>query len=271
MKNVNLSQKLTESGLMLALATILSVLKIAELPYGGSITFASMLPLIILSYRYGIGWGLLSGFVYGLIQMALGLNAVSYATTIVAAGAIIVLDYLLAFMTTALGGVTRGMRNGASALGLASALVCVLRYGFHVVSGCTVWAGLSIPTADAFVYSLIYNATYMIPETIVTVAAAVYIGSLIDFSAPKLMAVKHEKTPTAAAVLSAVMGLVILLAVDAAAVMVFPHLQNAQTGTFDITGIANANLTAVLIVIGCAAVAVIALGAVRRSVIRRAA
>ena len=62
MKNVKLSQKLTESGLLLALAVILSVLKIIDLPYGGSITLASMLPLIILSYRYGFTWGLLSGF-----------------------------------------------------------------------------------------------------------------------------------------------------------------------------------------------------------------
>lgn len=57
----NKTRRLIETAVMLALATVLSVLKIAELPYGGSVTFASMLPLAIIAYRYGAGWGLLSG------------------------------------------------------------------------------------------------------------------------------------------------------------------------------------------------------------------
>ena len=64
MKNVKLLQKLTESAIMIALATILSLVKVIDMPYGGSVTFASMLPLIIIAYRYGFSWGALTGIVY---------------------------------------------------------------------------------------------------------------------------------------------------------------------------------------------------------------
>ena len=50
--------RLTESAIMLAFATVLSLVKIVDLPYGGSITACSMLPILIIAYRYGTGWGL---------------------------------------------------------------------------------------------------------------------------------------------------------------------------------------------------------------------
>lgn len=61
------------------------------------------------------------------------------------------------------------------------AVLCgVLRYICHVISGCTVWAGLSIPTQAALLYSLAYNATYMVPETLVTVLGAWYLSRVLD-------------------------------------------------------------------------------------------
>ena len=248
MKSVKLTQKLTESSIMLALAVILSILKVAELPYGGSITLASMLPMIIISYRYGFGWGSLTGFVYALIQMLFGLKNLSYATSVVAAIAIILLDYIFAFMATCLGALFRNMKKAPVAFGCAAFTVCLVRYIFHVISGCTVWAGLSIPTTDAFFYSLIYNATYMLPETIVTILAAVYISSLLDFSSPRLSAVKTERLPLYAHILNAVSGFLFVAALATAVVMIFPHLQNAETGEFDITGIATVNSSVILII-----------------------
>ncbi|MGN1206732.1 MAG: energy-coupled thiamine transporter ThiT, partial [Eubacteriales bacterium] len=58
------TRKLVESALMIALATVLSLLKLADLPYGGSVTLASMLPIILISYRNGLGWGLGTGLAY---------------------------------------------------------------------------------------------------------------------------------------------------------------------------------------------------------------
>ena len=68
------TRKLIEASLMIAVATVLSLLKILDLPYGGSVTLASMLPIVIIACRNGVGWGLASGAVYGAIQQLLGLD-----------------------------------------------------------------------------------------------------------------------------------------------------------------------------------------------------
>ena len=270
MKNVKLSQKLTESGLMLALTTILSVLAIAKLPYGGSITFASMLPMTIIAYRYGFTWGLLTGATYGLIQMLLGMDTLSYATSVTAVIAIILLDYIFAFMSTALGGLFRKSSNQVAALTNATLLVCIVRYLFHVISGCTVWAGLSIPTADALIYSIIYNATYMLPEMIITCVAAVYLGSSLDFRTKQLTAAeKGAKAPKPVGILTAVSGLLILGAVAAIVALVFPHLQDAETGSFNIEGINQVNNTLILSIIGGVLLGVIIMYLISKSIINK--
>lgn len=270
MKNVKLSQKLTESALMLALTTILSIVPLIELPYGGSITAASMVPMVIIAYRYGFRWGLLTGAAYGLIQLLFGLKNLSYATSAVAAIAIILLDYLFAFMSTAFAGFFRKSRSQASGLVCATLVVCAVRYLFHVISGCTVWAGLSIPTADALLYSLIYNATYLLPETIINAIAALYLGSALCFTKPRLtMAQKSQGVPRPARILSAAGGLIILGALTAVVVMVFSQLQNPDTGEFNIQGIQSVNLPVVLEIVGATAVIVAVLAVIRISLIRR--
>ena len=270
MDKVKLSQKLTESGIMMALATILSIFKLVELPYGGSITFAAMLPIIIIAYRYGFRWGLLSGATYGLIQMLLGMKNLSYATSAAAVIAIILLDYMLAFAATSLGGLFRKMKEPAAALGVSALVVCAVRFLFHVISGCTVWAGLSIPTTDALLYSLVYNVTYMLPETIITVMAAVYLANVLEFRYPRLAPAKKNSSASDIA-LAAAAGLTAVGALAAVMAIVFFRLQNAETGEFDITGINNVNFTVILIIAAAAAAVIIALLAIRSALNKRAA
>ena len=186
MNNTTGSKKITEASVMLATATVLSLARLIELPYGGSVTIACMLPIIIVAYRHGLKWGLLTGLSFGVIQQLLGLNTLSYATTWQAVVAIIILDYLVAFMVAGFGGIFKKHMSQPLALLFGSLFICILRYICHVITGCTVWAGLSIPTSDAFIYSLSYNATYMIPETIVTFLIAYYVGSILDFNAETL-------------------------------------------------------------------------------------
>ena len=107
MKQTMQTRKMVEASLFIALGTVLSILKIAELPYGGSITLASMLPILLLSYRHGVRWGLGGGLVYGVLQQLLGLNNLSYFTTWQSVLAIIFLDYVLAFAVVGLGGIFR--------------------------------------------------------------------------------------------------------------------------------------------------------------------
>ncbi len=233
------TRRLVEASLLVALATVLSILKIAELPYGGSITLASMFPILLLSYRHGMRWGLGGGLVYGVLQQLLGLNNLSYFTTWQSILAIIFLDYIIAFAVVGLGGIFRRVvDNQALSLGTGAAFVCVLRYLCHVVSGATVWAGLSIPDGAALAYSLIYNATYMIPETIVLVAVAYYMGTLLDFRRDQPVRLVREKLSPEANVLSLLAGVFALIGVVVDVSLIFPHLQNAETGEFDVTGLA---------------------------------
>ena len=99
--------RLVESALFVAIATVLSILPLLELPYGGSVTVCSALPLLIISYRYGCKWGVFTGVVYGILQMLLGMKNVMYFTTPLSIAAVIVLDYLFAFAVLGFGGIFR--------------------------------------------------------------------------------------------------------------------------------------------------------------------
>lgn len=239
MKQTMRTRKLVEASLLVALATVLSVLKIAELPYGGSITLASMFPILLLSYRHGVRWGLGGGLVYGVLQQLLGLNNLSYFTTWQSILAIIFLDYIIAFAVVGLGGLfRRTVQRQNLSLGVGALFVCVLRYACHVLSGATVWAGLSIPDGAALAYSLIYNATYMIPETVVLVAVAYYLGSLLDFRRDQpVRLVREQNAPAEVGVLSLLAGVFALVGVVVDVSLIFPRLQNGETGEFDITGL----------------------------------
>ena len=239
-KNISKTRMLTEAAIMLAFATTLSIVKILELPYGGSVTVACMLPIIIIAYRHGVKFGLITAFVFGVIQQIIGLKTLSYVTTWQSVVAVIALDYIIAFTVIGLGGVFRKMSSQANGLMLGTLLVCALRFICHVISGATVWAGLSIPTNAALIYSIGYNATYMVPETIVTASAAYYIGSILDFRGDYITNLKKEGK-AGIPVLNWISGLIIVGAIIFVAVNVFMHLQNGESGEFDATGFASVN------------------------------
>ena len=243
---------LTESAVMIAFATVLSIVKIVDMPYGGSVTACSMLPLLIIAYRYGTRWGLLTSFTYGVIQMFLGMDNLSYATSFWAAIAIILLDYFVAFVVLGLGGIFRKItKTQGQALCVASVVTGFLRYLCHTISGCTVWAGMALPTKDALIYSLSYNLTYMLPEIIVLATGAVLVSRLLDFSQTDIKRIVVRKTTSVAAVvLSAVADVALVVSVIVSVVFIAPYLQ-AEDGTFILKGILLVNWTPVLIALGC--------------------
>lgn len=243
---------LTESAVMIAFATVLSIVKIVDMPYGGSVTACSMLPLLIIAYRYGTRWGLLTSFTYGVIQMFLGMDNLSYATSFWAAIAIILLDYFVAFVVLGLGGIFRKItKTQGQALCVASVVTGFLRYLCHTISGCTVWAGMALPTKDALIYSLSYNLTYMLPEIIVLATGAVLVSRLLDFSQTDIKRIVVRKTTSVAAVvLSAVADVALVVSVIVSVVFIAPYLQ-AEDSTFILKGILLVNWTPVLIALGC--------------------
>lgn len=230
---------LVESAVMIALATVLSLLKLAELPAGGSVTFASMLPIVLISYRHGVKYGLAAGTVYGVIQQLLGLKNLSFVTGFASVLAVILLDYVIAFAVLGLGGCFRksGMRQSL-ALVSGAALASVLRYLCHVLSGATVWAGLSIPTEAVLIGSLSYNATYMIPETLILLLVLFYLSEAMDFSAATPRRIAKAKTASTGAFAAVLVGGVFLLAAAVYDVIViFSALQ--ITGAIALSGLAS--------------------------------
>ncbi len=263
------TKRLVESAIMLTLAAILSVLKIVELPAGGSITIASMLPIVIIAYRYGTAWGLGIGLIYGVIQQLFGLDNLSYFTTWQSIVAVILLDYIIAFAVIGLSGIFRNkIKNQATAMMLGALLVCILRYICHVLSGATVWKGLSIPTSAALTYSVIYNATYMIPETIVLLVATCYIGSVLDFRAELPVRFKPNQQKTVLPWIPVVSGLLIAAATIFDTASVFAHLSNTD-GYFDITQISEVNWVYVIAVTGVTVVISAVLLIIRQQQIRK--
>ncbi len=162
---------LTEGAILLALAVVLNYLSgiiFASLPQGGSVTLA-MFPLLLYVHRWGLGRGLLICFAYGLLDMLLGKG---YAW----GWQSILLDYLVAYTALAVGGFFRGKAWGIfPTIGLG----CLGRFVVHHISGVTLYRiieptgiqGLGVFT-NPHVYSLVYNATYMIPNMLIALAIA---------------------------------------------------------------------------------------------------
>ena len=258
----NSTKRLVEASVMVAFATVLSMLKLIDLPYGGSVTAASMLPIVIIAYRHGTGAGLLSGLVYATIQQLLGLNTLSYVTGWQSMVAVIMLDYILAFTLIGFGGIFKGKLSRVSGnagtrqsaeLVFGLVFVCIFRYVCHTVAGATVWAGLSIPTEAALIYSVGYNATYMIPETIVTSLVAAWLGSVLDLS--KATPTRFV-TPTSASadrggaceVLPRFITLIAIITVAIDTLLLAPYFQNSESGALDFSGLGSAPWLAVAII-----------------------
>lgn len=180
MRNKNV-EKLVTSAIMIALATILSMIKIWEMPMGGSVTAFSMLPICVIGYRYGLKHGLFVGFVHGLLQLLLGvggLRGLSIGTVI---GAIF-LDYLIAFSVLGFAGIFRNSKKLSQPISLAlgCGLAGILRFLCHFASGYFLWAIWAEKVGwAAVVYSFQYNITYMGAETLFTVIAAAVLGAAL--------------------------------------------------------------------------------------------
>ena len=170
------TRMLVEGAVMIALGTVLSLIKVFELPWGGSITLLSMLPVCLFGIKYGVGKGLAVSFVYALLQMFLSLGQVmSWGLTTGTLFACLFLDYLLAFTVIGFAGIFRkkGMAGGLG--GIVFALL--LRLAVHFVSGVVIWHSAGklwdgFDTSNTYIYSLLYNGFYMVPEIVFTVIGA---------------------------------------------------------------------------------------------------
>ena len=177
-KSYSKTRVLVECALMVAIGTVLANIKIFTMPNGGSVTLLSMLPFVLVSFRHGVKWGLFTGLVNGCLQMLLGFWAPPTPTFIYFLGEIL-LDYLVAFTPLGLAGLFKGKKWG---IFVGTVVGCLGRFVVHYISGVTIYKILA-PTefmkwtfTSPSAYSLVYNGSYMLPNTIIAlvIAAVLY-------------------------------------------------------------------------------------------------
>ena len=173
---------LTEGGICVALSIALSYLKIPIMAgfggFGGSIDFV-MIPLIVFAVRWGAGWGIGAGLVFGTLKYFLASGgAISWVS--------IIFDYAVAYAFVGLAGL---FRRKYGLLPVAALVGCFARFIIHFISGMTVYAQympeefMGYTGMTPFFYSLLYNGTYMLPNTaiaIVVCAALIPVIPRID-------------------------------------------------------------------------------------------
>ncbi|MBQ8909437.1 MAG: energy-coupled thiamine transporter ThiT [Oscillospiraceae bacterium] len=205
------TKRITESAMLLAMAIVLELISktfIPEQTFGGQITIVSMLPVLLISYRHGMKWGFVASFTYALLEMALGAKTVSSAflpgffgddAMIVNAIAMCLLDYIVAYTVLALAGIFRNRIQKPGVSLMAGSLVALgARYLTHILSGYILFASWAeyyftqdgfpawgaklveslSPVGLGWVYSIVYNGMYMIPEMVFTAIVALVIARI---------------------------------------------------------------------------------------------
>ena len=209
------TKRITESAMLIAVAIVLELLSklfIPEQAFGGQITVVSMLPIVLISYRHGMKWGLVASFTYALLEMALGAKTVgaAFLPGFFGDGAMIgnailmcLLDYILAYTLLALGGLFRDrIAHPGISLMCGSLVALLARFAAHILSGYILFSGWAewyftqegfpawgaelvaavSPGALGWIYSAVYNGMYMVPEILFTALA-----SLIIARVPKIV------------------------------------------------------------------------------------
>lgn len=140
-------------GLVLALTVVLHTLRLYHMPQGGSVTLGAMIPLLLIAFRYGPVGGYLAGFVYGLINLIQEpyiLHPVQ-----------VLFDYPLPYMALGLAGYFKERILLGAIVGVCGRFIC------HFISGVVFFASYAPPGVSPYWYSMVFNATYLIPELMI--------------------------------------------------------------------------------------------------------
>ncbi len=157
---------LTYGALCMAMSFVLSYIKLWSMPLGGSVTLASMLPLLWYSNKFGVKNGLIAGAAYGLLQLIQKPEIYHWVQ--------VLLDYPLAFMMLGLAGSVKNLQLG-SIIGVAGRWVC------HILSGAIFFAEW-VPEgwSNAWVYSAAYNGAYLLVDLIICLVLSFILAKALD-------------------------------------------------------------------------------------------
>ena len=152
------TQKITLIGISIALATVLQFITILKLPQGGSVTAGSMVPIILIALFYGPEVGFLTGFLFGIINFVMNPIALHPVQ--------VLFDYPLPFMAIGIVGYFKSRNTKGILLGVVLAMLA--RFACHFISGVVFFGSYAPKGTSVYLYSLLYNGSYMSVETIVT-------------------------------------------------------------------------------------------------------
>ena len=181
MKSQKSINALAECAILVALSAVLSLVKIWEMPLGGSVTPLSMSPVCLVSFRHGLKWGFTASFANSLIQLVFGITMsglLGWGLKPVMLMGCILFDYIIAFTILGICGIFRKKGTAGILCGLFMAIF--LRFISHFLSGYIIFRNLA--QWDIFgssfenapiLYSICYNAMYLLPELIITGIAVV--------------------------------------------------------------------------------------------------
>ena len=147
---------MAEIAVFVALASVLSYIKIFSLPQGGSVTLASMVPILWLALRRGPKVGLFAATVYGVVQLALGPEGIYYPAQVL-------LDYPIAFGLLGLAGFFQKRPFIGVTVGIIG------RFFAHFLSGVIFFARWAPEGMNPAVYSAVYNGGYMLVELVISI------------------------------------------------------------------------------------------------------
>ncbi len=176
------AKKITTCAIMITLSVILTLLSklIPNMPWGGSVTLASAVPIIIVSLIFGFKWGIMSGITFSIIQMLTGFYpppTQNFFDFIL----VVLLDYILAFGVYGLAGVFhKFIMPNKLKIPISGLIVMLLRYICHIFSGILIWGVYADEGQSILSYSVIYNGIYMIPEAILTVIILALLSKFIN-------------------------------------------------------------------------------------------
>ena len=154
---------IANAALCIALAFILSYIRLYKMPQGGSITLASMLPIFMFAYAYGVGPGMLVGAAYGILQFIQDAYFVHPIE--------LLLDYPLAFAMLGLAGMA-GMFSDQWGIIPGIVIGTLGRFICAFLSG-VIFFGMYAPEGqNVLVYAAVYNGFYLIPEAVICIVLA---------------------------------------------------------------------------------------------------
>ncbi len=155
------AQVVTEVGVTVALAAVLSIIRVFRMPQGGSISL-EMVPIFYVALRRGAGTGVLAGLVLGMVKLVLEPYVVHPLQFL--------MDYPLAFAALGLAGLFPRLPLVGVVVGGAG------RFLMHLLSGVIFFASYAPEGSNVWAYSATYNATYMVPEVAIAMIVMVFLG-----------------------------------------------------------------------------------------------